>query len=180
MLLYGGPVPIFPTESSTGEPCDVSWRLFLRIIARCHENPRAPNGATLGDSRTYLRPPGRAAVTSKRVFEYTMMCSGNSHCASAVEVPTRTPSWHSQRRERGENTSCGGAPGGGPAPKAARMLARAAAGCRRACAVLGAVDSAVGARISGQKVVRTQGGAPARVQTMPVPRRGANLATSSV
>jgi hypothetical protein len=74
-----------------------------------------------------------------------MMCSGHSHCASAVEVPTRTPSWHSQRRERGENTSCGGAPGGGPAPKAARMLARAAAGCRRACAALGAADRPVGA-----------------------------------
>jgi hypothetical protein len=143
---YGGPVPIFPMESSTGEPSDVSWWLFFgRIIALCHENPRAPNGATLGDSRTYLRPPGRAIVTRKRVCKYKMMCSGHGRGASAVEVPASTPSWHSQRRARGENTCCEGPLGGIRAPEAARMLVRAAAGWRRACSVLGAVDRAVGA-----------------------------------
>ena len=157
------PYRFSPRKALQANPVTFHGGFFWRIIARCHENPRAPNGATLGDSRTYLRPPGRAAVTSKRVCEYTMMCSGNSHCASAVEVPTRTPSWHSQRRERGENTSCGGAPGGGPAPKAARMLARAAAGCRRACAALGAADRPVGAEDQWAKGrENTRGGARAR------------------
>ena len=88
---------------------------FWRIIARCHENPRAPNGATLGDSRTYLRPPGRAAVTSKRV------------CACGMSGVVRTTVyWHAYRgrngeaafrqrvtrRARGENMRCDDAHGG--------------------------------------------------------------------